>query len=385
MTLATEYLKLTPPERDDELRRLIGEYNKLRQTYLVVYAAATGKPSPSPELNIEDYKIICDMLREVDSDSLDMYIESPGGSGEVAEEIVRFMRGKFERVSFVVAGEAKSAATILVLSGDEILMADTGSLGPIDAQVRIGRSVVSANDYMRWVNERKDEATKSGVLYPLEATVIAQVSPGELEQVFNALEFAKDLVKDWLPKYKYRDWSETETRKINVTEQMKKERAADIAEELTNTSRWRTHGRSIKRTDLEDIGLRITRVDDDEKLSNIVYRMQMLITLTLSSTPTYKILSTHDNTLNRQAQPVGIPQGALPQPDVVEIDYECKKCKKKTKYYVKFVDNPEIDKDMATKKRKKLPRGSVTCGCGQAFNADKMKADLEKQVGRKAV
>ena len=63
-----------------------------------------------------------------------MYIETPGGSGETAEEVVKFLRNNFDTVSFVVSGEAKSAGTIIVLSGDEILMTETGSLGPIDAQ-----------------------------------------------------------------------------------------------------------------------------------------------------------------------------------------------------------------------------------------------------------
>ena len=34
-------------------------------------------------------------------------------------------------------------------------MTETGSLGPIDAQMRIGRSVISAYDYMEWVEEKK--------------------------------------------------------------------------------------------------------------------------------------------------------------------------------------------------------------------------------------
>lgn len=41
-----------------------------------------------------------------------MYIETPGGSGETAEEVVKFLRNNFDTVSFVVSGEAKSAGTI---------------------------------------------------------------------------------------------------------------------------------------------------------------------------------------------------------------------------------------------------------------------------------
>jgi hypothetical protein len=48
-------------------------------------------------------------------------------------------------------------------------MADTGSLGPIDAQVKIGRSVVSAHDYKEWVGLKRDEAAKNGSLNPFDA------------------------------------------------------------------------------------------------------------------------------------------------------------------------------------------------------------------------
>ena len=378
-------MKLTPEQRDDELKVLIEKYNKIRETYLVVYAAATVKPAPAPELNSEDYKLLCDLLKDVDATSLDVYIETPGGYGEVAEEIVRFMRGKFEKVSFVVAGEAKSAGTILVLSGDEILMADTGSLGPIDAQVMIGRSMVSANDYLELVNARKKEADQTGILPAMEATVIAQVSPGELEQVYNALEFAKDLVKEWLTKYKYRDWDVTEKRGLPVTEQMKKDRAGEIAEVLTDTHRWRTHGRSIKREDLEEIGLRITRVDDDKDLADIVYRLQMLIALIMSSTSIYKILCTAEGAVNRQAMPIGMPQATMPQPTAVEVNHQCPRCCKKYKYYLKLKNDPAIDKDMQEKGRKPLPQEVVKCTCGLEIPVDKIRAETERTIGIKPI
>ena len=104
------------------------------------------------------------MLNGADSSKLDFYIETPGGSAEAAEEIVECLRDKFEKVSFIVTGEAKSAGTIMVLSGDEIIMTQTGSLGPIDAQVKIGRSIVSAFDYIEWTDNKREEAVKTGRL-----------------------------------------------------------------------------------------------------------------------------------------------------------------------------------------------------------------------------
>src|SRR3989338_9120404 len=110
----------------------------------------------------------------------------------------------------------------MILSGDEILMTKTGSVGPIDAQVRIGRTTISAYDYMEWVEEKLKEAEKKDRLNPFDATMVAQISPGELKGVNHALRFAEDLVGKWLKKYKFKHWNITETRKRKVTERMKK-------------------------------------------------------------------------------------------------------------------------------------------------------------------
>jgi len=169
MGLMTEYMKKSAADLEIELLKLISEYNEIRNTYLVLYATAIGKLIPDVALNQEDYYTIVDILREKDLSKIDFYIESLGGSGESAEEIVRFMRSKFDTISFVVPGQAKSAGTIIVLSGDEILMTETGSLGPIDAQVKIGRSIQSAYDYIEWTENKQKEAKEKGALNPFDA------------------------------------------------------------------------------------------------------------------------------------------------------------------------------------------------------------------------
>lgn len=132
MGLMSEYIqkRMGAAELEKELLKYISEYNKYKKTYLIIYASAIGKQLPGLlSLCMDDYYTIYDMLRNGDGKQLDFYIETPGGSGEAAEEIVKFIRDKFEVVNFVISGEAKSAGTLLALSGDEILMTKSGSLG----------------------------------------------------------------------------------------------------------------------------------------------------------------------------------------------------------------------------------------------------------------
>lgn len=391
MSLMGEYIKrkLSPSDLEVELLKLISKYNKLRGTYLFVYASAIGKPIPAIPISQEDFYVINDLLTgKKDIQKIDMYIETPGGSGETAEEIVKCLHNNFDTVSFVVSGEAKSAGTIIVLSGDEILMTKTGSLGPIDAQMKIGRSVVSAYDYMEWVDDKREEAEKQGSLNPFDATMVAQITPGELGSVFNALEFAKELVVDWLIKYKFKKWKVTETRKIPVTDDMKRKRAKEIAKELTTRSKWRLHGRSIKINDLEEMKLKVTRVDDDPKLAEIVYRIQTVCRMFFDSTSVFKIFATEENKIFRTAVPPGGPI-RLPKKqllDVAKIDQRCPKCGEMHKLYAKFALDPQIDVDFKKKGCIPFPKDAkLKCKCGFEIDLLGIKNQLEMQIGRKIV
>ena len=265
-------------EYKNELRSLIQKYNALTHRNLFIYAADFNKGRRGIDVSLmqDDFYTIQDILRESDKKQIDVYLETPGGSGEAAEEIAKFLHKKFDEVNFIIAGEAKSAGTILALSGDNIYMCDTGSLGPIDAQIKIGRSIVSAYDYKEWIEEKRKEAAITGRLNPFDAIMVAQISPGEIYGVTNSLDFAKILVQNWLVKYKFKNWKTTQSSKKTVTKKMKEERAAEIADYLCKHTAWKTHGRSLKIDDLKDL-LQIENIDDHPDLADVVYRIKTII------------------------------------------------------------------------------------------------------------
>jgi len=282
----------------------------------------------------DDFYTIQDILRESNKKQIDFYIETPGGSGEAAEEIAEFLHKKFDEVNFVIAGEAKSAGTILVLSGDNIYMCETGSLGPIDAQIKIGRSVVSAHDYKAWVDEKREEASSKEKLNPFDAIMVAQISPGEIRGVVNSLEFAKDIVKSWLEKYKFKNWTKTQTTHKEVTPEMRKQRAEEVAGILCDHTNWRTHGRSLKIDDLKE-HLLIENIDDNRQLADIVYRIKTIIRVIFDSSTDYKLYFWEDFQLARTATvatslpiPMPIPNKNTPIEQAI-LKVNCPKCGKK--------------------------------------------------------
>lgn len=389
MALMNEYIKkgLSSNDLEKELLSLIGQYNKLRKSYLFVYSSAMSKRVPASSLGMDDYYIIFDLLEKVGAKNLDFYIETPGGSGEAAEEIVRYIRNKFHKVVFVVSGEAKSAGTIMALSGDDIFMTKSGSLGPIDAQVSIGRSVVSAYDYMQWVDDKRAKAEKDGRLNPFDATMVAQISPGELNGVDNSLNFAKDLVVEWLPKFKFKNWKVTETKKEKVTPALKKARAEEIVGHLLNHSKWRSHGRSLKIDDLEKIGLKIKNVDKNKELSDLIYRIQTVVRLLFSSTTTYKIFATAENKIFAKAANINAPMSMGPKDiQVVEFETKCPQCGIDHKMFAKFIPDKQIDTDFLKKGLKPFPNdGRLKCSCGFEIDLNGVRNDIEMQAGKKMV
>jgi hypothetical protein len=63
-----------------------------------------------------------------------LLVDSPGGDARAAYQLARFINRRCGGFTAVVPGSAMSAATLLVLGADSILMGSDAWLGPLDAQ-----------------------------------------------------------------------------------------------------------------------------------------------------------------------------------------------------------------------------------------------------------
>lgn len=284
-----------------ELKNLILEYNKITNKNLFIYY---GMPIPVPNAEISmcrnDYEAIYHMLRDNVNKSIDVLIATPGGSGDAAKEIGNFLQKKYETINIIIAGEAKSAGTILAMCGDTISMTETGCLGPIDAQIpNFKGGYYSAYDYIKWVEDKKQEVNeqiisgKQPFLNPVDQIIIAQINHGELEKAKNALEFGKEIVVEWLRKRKFKHWIATETNKTTVTDEMRKNRAKEIAENLSNHEKWRDHGRSIKAHELSD-KLKIDILKDGDDVTELIYKIHTVCQIMSMFDMTFKIIGNQD-------------------------------------------------------------------------------------------
>jgi len=74
-------------------------------------------------------------IEKTSGTAIDVIIDSPGGDLQSAYVIVRELRRRFTNVSVFVPLMAKSAATLISLAADELVLGELGELGPLDTQL----------------------------------------------------------------------------------------------------------------------------------------------------------------------------------------------------------------------------------------------------------
>ncbi len=202
-------------------------------------------------------------------------IETGGGYIEAAQRIADLLRHHYKRVDFVVPNACMSAGTVLVMSGNAIHMDYSSVLGPIDPQVqRPGDGAfIPALGYLAKYEQLIKKANTPEGLTPPEITYLVQrFDPAELYQYEQARELSISLLKEWLVKYKFQDWTVTADNKRVVTPELKQQRAEEIAKKLGDTEVWHSHSRGISMTVMNrDVNLRI---EDLEAAAEIYVKLR---------------------------------------------------------------------------------------------------------------
>ncbi|MYJ95340.1 MAG: serine dehydrogenasease [Proteobacteria bacterium] len=206
-----------------------------------------------------------------ESESIAVILDTPGGVVEVVERMVTTLRSVYEDVTVIVPDRAMSAGTILALSADRIMMDHLSCLGPIDPQIERDGKLVPALSYLNQF-ERLNAKAERGELTTAEYALLNKLDLGELYQFEQARELSIDLLIRWLTQYKFKNWTRTETRQIEVTDEMKISRAREIAALLNDPEKWHSHGRAIDMETLqgEEVKLNIDSFEDDAELYKLI-------------------------------------------------------------------------------------------------------------------
>ncbi|MGC9434940.1 MAG: SDH family Clp fold serine proteinase [Methanomicrobiales archaeon] len=97
----------------------------------------------------------CRQILKIPQDvkEIDLLVVSRGGDPIVSWRIISLLRERFDRISVLVPYEAFSAATLLALGADEIVMHPFSNLGPVDPQLQIMKNIEGRNEHVHFAAE----------------------------------------------------------------------------------------------------------------------------------------------------------------------------------------------------------------------------------------
>lgn len=137
-------------------------FAKARNHKTVVYILGAGDPAtnrPDTPMTRRTAEQLMNSLGDhrFDDHDLDLVIQSSGGDIHAAYLIMSMLRERMKdeagkegkgRLIACVPSRAMSAATLLCLGADEILLGELGAVGPLDAQIRKGITEAGTPNYI---------------------------------------------------------------------------------------------------------------------------------------------------------------------------------------------------------------------------------------------
>jgi hypothetical protein len=198
--------------------------------------------------------------------SVVVVLDTLGGIVEVVERMVVILRHHYKEVTFLIPDKAMSAGTVFAMAGDHIYMSYFSCLGPIDPQLQKDGRLVPALSYLNEFDRLNAKAAQ-GTLTSAEYALLSKLDLAELDQFRQAKELSEELLEKWLSTFKFKDWNTTEGTKKVVDDNLRRQRAKEVAKKLADNQRWHSHGRGIDmRYLVQEIGLKI---EDIESKSNL--------------------------------------------------------------------------------------------------------------------
>lgn len=285
-----EYFQTNKEPPFDFLRRkyLKKLYDYTKRNTILYATAWTQKPeAPSYLLSINEGDIqgFMEVVHDLEGKQLDIVIHSPGGFLDATEGVVTYLRTQFEHIRVIIPQAAMSAATMLACSADEIVMGNHSFIGPIDPQTqiqtRLGLQSVPAQSISEQFEMAKEECKKDPTNLAVWLPILEQYGPALLKESRLATELSIELVGKWLASYMFKG-----TEKAA-------EFSNEIANKLSNHTLFKSHGRHIGIEEARALGLKITALEEDQTLQDLVLSVFHCATQTFDATHAIKLIENH--------------------------------------------------------------------------------------------
>jgi len=253
---------------------------------LTYFAGNTSRDSLKKPADMTGFMEACSNIGN--ERKLDLFLHSPGGDPDAVEQICEYLRTRFDHIRAIVPLNAMSAATMIALGADEILMGAHSQLGPIDPQLTVvmpeGPRTYSAqaikDQFALAVEQCKDPENLNAWL-----PILRSYAPGLLAACDHAAERAKKIVADALRDHMFADAENPE------------QQAIETADWFGDAEEFLSHGRPVRREQARKHGIVINDLEDDDELQDAVLSVHHATLLTMANLPVLKLIENHTERL----------------------------------------------------------------------------------------
>ena len=235
-------------------QKLYKSISDLRKRPIIAYVTSV-RPNLTCPMTGDAISPIIEQIKQIPKDQkeIDFLIISNGGDPITALRIIGILRERFTRISVLLPYVAYSAATILSLGADEIIMHPFSNLGPVDPQMTVSRKNdngvpealnFSSEDLRNFIDFIK---TDVGIKNPQQ--LLPAISPLLSDVGSLSIGNAK----------RSQQLSLRLSEKMLISHMKSKKKAKDIARALNSS--YYHHGYAVSRKEALEIGLDVKYPD----------------------------------------------------------------------------------------------------------------------------
>lgn len=285
-------------------QELVARIESLTKRNLVSYASFFEHPAGT--IHDQDARWIETMLQSVNlaryPDTLDLMLNSPGGSPVAAEKIVLTCRSYAKSFRVIVPQSAMSAATMVAMGADSIVMTDTAELGPIDPQMvqrlpngleilRPAKAFIDA--YLELVNKMQEAIKRGEPPHPFVELLRTTIDPPWIHVCLRARQLAERIAVDFLSRWMLHEKAPNEVEAV-------------VARFLAEGEEG-SHGRAIRAAKAREFGLQnIEVVPTGGKLWQAVWELHERCQRHVQANVLAKYFVTRSGGMNVRVQPIRV-------------------------------------------------------------------------------
>ena len=221
----------------------------IRSHPLIVYVTSI-RPNSSAQMASDAIPFIIEQINAIPNykKEIDFLIISNGGDPIVSSRIISLLRERFSKIHILVPFVAYSAATVLALGADTIIMHPYSNLGPVDPQLTVIKNDkgqrtdlrFSSEDLRNYVDFVKDDIGISDQAQLMTAFTSLSSEVGALN-IGNAKRSQQLMI--------------TLSERMLETHMKDHNKASTIARQLNSS--YYHHGYAVSRSEAKKIGLKI--------------------------------------------------------------------------------------------------------------------------------